>query len=707
MKKRNIIIIGIIIVVALIGIVFFIISKQSTTYKVEGYNGEYDGRSHGIVVTVEDGTVLYGIAKDEYNSTTSPVRTDVGITTVYYQIKRKNHKTIIGTANIVITSAENKMALSETSNDYVFPATFTFDITRNLSGGKLSCETSDAKIATCSISDTKVTVNSGTEVGEVKIIIKSAAKENYKAGTITYTASISNGSNEYKASGYNGTYDGNAHGISVISKDSTIKYGTTEGTYNKDQSPTRTEAGTTMVYYQITKKGYKTITGKEKIVINKANGNADVATTIYIGKDETRKISINNATGTISCASENNTIATCSISGKTITIKGLKTGSTNFKINIADSNNYNAASKTINVNVVAKNCTYSGELKDQATYKSDQYTYTYLNNKSGWNVELTNKDSTDQANSSICNAINDKPIVSTNKMFYKAKAIAIDISSLDSSNVTEMESMFEASSAITITGLNKLNTSKVTNMKTMFYQANASTLDVSSFDTSKVINMAGMFHECRATSITGLNNFNTSSVVNMSHMFEETNLTALDVSNLNTSNVNNMQGMFYGSSAKSITGLNKFNTSNVTDMSWMFASTNVQLLDLSSFNTSNVTNMGHMFKDTKLLTIDLSTFNTSNVTNMTGMFENCPTNGVVGLTNFNTSKVKSMSYMFYNTKMSIFDLRSFDLSSVTAMDKMFANSIAIRGFAKDDSAAAKFNSTSDKPSTLTFIATTN
>ena len=70
---------------------------------------------------------------------------------------------------------------------------------------------------------------------------------------------------------------------------------------------------------------------------------------------------------------------------------------------------------------------------------------------------------------------------------------------VDTSNVTDMNNVFNSCSALTSLDVSKWNTSNVTNMKNMFYSCNALTsLDVSKFDTSNVTNMSGMFYGCIA-----------------------------------------------------------------------------------------------------------------------------------------------------------------------------------------------------------------
>lgn len=79
------------------------------------------------------------------------------------------------------------------------------------------------------------------------------------------------------ADGYTGTYDGKAHGISVDvtfpGSGATVKYGTTEGVYDLDASPTITNVADSplTVYYQITAPGFFTSTGSETVRIEPAN----------------------------------------------------------------------------------------------------------------------------------------------------------------------------------------------------------------------------------------------------------------------------------------------------------------------------------------------------------------------------------------------------------------------------------------------------
>ena len=81
---------------------------------------------------------------------------------------------------------------------------------------------------------------------------------------------------------------------------------------------------------------------------------------------------------------------------------------------------------------------------------------------------------------------------------------SIDLSALDTSEVTNMSGMFQTCNYLTSLDLSNFDTSKVTDMSDMFNLCSSLTsLDVSSFDTSQVKTMDSMFSNCsKLTQIT-------------------------------------------------------------------------------------------------------------------------------------------------------------------------------------------------------------
>ena len=273
----------------------------------------------------------------------------------------------------------------------------------------------------------------------------------------------------------------------------------------------------------------------------------------------------------------------------------------------------------------------------------------------------------------------------SNAMFYseyggqKIKSILdIDLSSFDTTKVTNASHMFDGVSSLTTLNLSNFNTSKVMNMGYMFSgMRNLTTLNLSGFDTSRVTNMSHMFNGMYNLITLNLSNFDTSQVTDMGGMFNSMNsLITLNLSNFDTSQATNMNGMFASMSSLTTLNLSNFNTSQVTDMGGMFSGmSGLTTLDLSSFDTSKVMNMGYMFSGMRnLTTLNLSSFDTSKVTNMDGMFAFMSSLTTLNLSNFNTSQVTRMYRMFSGMRnLTTLNLSSFDTSKVTRMYYMFSD----------------------------------
>ena len=221
--------------------------------------------------------------------------------------------------------------------------------------------------------------------------------------------------------------------------------------------------------------------------------------------------------------------------------------------------------------------------------------------------------------------------------FDFAKMTSIDLSALDTSEVTNMSHMFSRCMRLRSLDISNFDTSQVTNMNWMFgggddYPMVIEEINVKNFDTSNVTDMSGMFSACRSLTSLDLSNFDTSQVTNMKYMFSDCDeLTNLDVSNFDTSKVTNMNRMFYRCSSLTSLDVSKFDTSNVTDMSEMFyRCSSLTGLDLRNFDTSKVADMNWMFCGcNKLTQITVSNkWVIGSSTDITDMFSGCGTDHV-------------------------------------------------------------------------------
>lgn len=278
-------------------------------------------------------------------------------------------------------------------------------------------------------------------------------------------------------------------------------------------------------------------------------------------------------------------------------------------------------------------------------------------------------------------------------MFHRASVGTMDliIRDLDTSNVTDMSSMFRS------VGVDLYQSSLTYGAKTIRFDGR--------FDTSNVTTMRGMFSEAakgNSNLVIDLgSNFNTSKVTDMQYMFGSTGQNSLSFQlnlgdKFNTSKVEDMVQMFSSTGEKSTNFIlelgNKFDTSNVKKMDWMFEKTGysspIFTLDLGEhFNTSNVKSMKGMFYQTgyssQIFQLDLgSNFDTANVTDMYITFNGTgylsPTFTLNLGNKFDTSNVENMRHMFNDTGYSstIFTLdlgNKFDTSKVNDMVWMFYN----------------------------------
>ena len=315
-------------------------------------------------------------------------------------------------------------------------------------------------------------------------------------------------------------------------------------------------------------------------------------------------------------------------------------------------------------NIVPNDAKYSKDISSKQD-GSVMLWYTDKDNNSLYEISIGSENGSVEANTN-----------GSGMFAYLDNVSSLDLSGLDTSNMTSMSKMFLNSKSLTNIDVSGFDTSKVVTMANMFKGCtNLENLNLSNFNTEKVTSMTQMFWMCNKLRNIDLSSFNTSKVITMTHMFRECNsLESLNLSNFDTSNVKSFFYMFSNCNSLEYLDLSNFDTKNVTDMICMFLGcTNLKAIDLSSFDTSSVTDMTWMFMRCEaLLKLDLSNFNTSNVTNMTGMFNVCASLKELDLSNFNTKNVTNMSNMFYYcTNLKELNISSFDTSNVTNMTGMF------------------------------------
>ena len=278
-----------------------------------------------------------------------------------------------------------------------------------------------------------------------------------------------------------------------------------------------------------------------------------------------------------------------------------------------------------NMSNMFENCS-SLELLDLSMFDT-----TYLNNISGMFSDMLKLQELNLSNWKFNNNLT-KLFVNNVKLFNDPLLKSIVLNNVNTSQVTDISGMFaylgNNNKLLETLDLSSFDTSHVTNMQELFKSSTSlQTLDLSSWDTSEVKEASEMFYE--ATGLTQLNisNWDFSNIQNCKKFLELNNSLAI----LNMTNF-----IFPSDSSNFFTGglgrlneiiLTDSNTSYVTNMHGMFSTlSNINNIDLSSWDTSNVSDFGTMFWNTQFSKIIFGpkfVYKSGALT--AGMFANCRT----------------------------------------------------------------------------------
>ena len=339
--------------------VIHVATVKNGTIELEAipYDGVYDGQAHNAFTSIStkpsDVKLEYSLDGNEYYEE-MPTITNTSEFTVTVKASKEGYKTQITTETVKVSKAEGKLTLSATSGTITYPSNTTFTVSGNT--GTLSVSSNNNNIATASVSGNTVTVKSGTTAGKAIITVTSAETSNYNEKSATYTATVNNGTISLSATPYNGIYDGKAHNaltnVSANPSDAKLEYSINGGTYSTTM-PTITNVSSFTVTIKASKLGYKTQTRTETVKVSKAEGKLMLsATSGTITYPSNTTFTVSGNTGALSVSSNNNNIATASVSGNTVTVKsGTTAGKATITVTSATATNYNAKSATYTATV--------------------------------------------------------------------------------------------------------------------------------------------------------------------------------------------------------------------------------------------------------------------------------------------------------------------------------------------------------------------
>ena len=254
-----------------------------------------------------------------------------------------------------IKKAQPTISLNPTSGTLTYGTNGTSTITTN-SDGTLSCKSSDESVATCSVSGKTLTIIPQKNKADGKtatITVNQGVGTNYLAGSTTYSATVNRKTLTCPSSPSAKTYDGNIKESGITCPQGSTAGETTSATNANTYTQTCTAnsgykfATACSVTWEI-KKAQPTIS------LNPTSG------TLTYGTNGTSTITT-NSDGTLSCKSSDESVATCSVSGKTLTIipqKNKADGKTaTITVNQGVGTNYLAGSTTYSATVNRKTLT--------------------------------------------------------------------------------------------------------------------------------------------------------------------------------------------------------------------------------------------------------------------------------------------------------------------------------------------------------------
>ena len=250
------------------------ITKNLMNIEVTGYEGTYDKESHSITITgaPENATIKYSIDNENY-STYELEFTNAGTYTIYYLVECDNYEIVSGNAQIIINKKEVAISgIKANSKDYDGNTDVEFSYEDVEFSGIIDGDILTIT-ATGSFSDPNAGIDKVVTISNLELSGDSV--NNYILNTTDSqnetVASINKIDMNITSSGFSGTYDKEAHGITIsnVPTNSTITY-SLDGTNYSSEEITYKNAGTYTLYFRIENMNYNTFEGNENIIISKS-----------------------------------------------------------------------------------------------------------------------------------------------------------------------------------------------------------------------------------------------------------------------------------------------------------------------------------------------------------------------------------------------------------------------------------------------------
>lgn len=348
------------------------------------------------VVVKNSGTVLSsGYTVTYSNNTdvgTAKATVAIGSDTAEVEFK------IVKDENPIVEMADQSVTYG---TEYTMTATAKTSAGNEITGGAITIQYYTDESCTTGETDTAPT-SAGTYYAKATL----TGTDNYAEATKTAKITISNATFSVSATGYDGTYDGRAHSITVeADNDVTVTYCKTENGDYTSEKPEYTDAGEYTVYYKASKANHNDVTGSATVKI------AKVQTSLTLTADPAKMTGAGTVKLTLSSTGipETETIAAPTCEGVTVAANSDGTYSVSllnetkeytFAVSYAGDGNHEAAEATCTVSVTRRSSggggsssggSSSGNTTTEAEKNPDGSTTTTVTDKKTGTVTETTK----------------------------------------------------------------------------------------------------------------------------------------------------------------------------------------------------------------------------------------------------------------------------------------------------------------------------
>ena len=160
-------------------------------------------------------------------------------------------------------------------------------------------------------------------------------------------------------------------------------------------------------------------------------------------------------------------------------------------------------------------------------------------------------------------------------------------------------------------------------MKRLFTASNIKKVDLSGLGSSNLTNIEGIFDDCLNLEEVNMSEFNFGTASMKSMFASKTNLKIINLLNANTSNVPSMETMFTNCSSLEKIDLSNLGGNSLSKTNSMFSGcTNLEKINMLGFNFGTSQINGLFSYLSNLEEVNISNANFSNVPSVIGMFEN-------------------------------------------------------------------------------------